>query len=214
MSSPFRRSSRDRSKRWGVPLVLSIPVLLFIWVFGLIWFVSKVPTAPVNDQTRTDAVIVLTGGTGRLEAGLQILSDGYAKLLFVSGVARGVDVQALLKLVRRKPDDFACCIAVGYRADNTAGNAIETTQWIKNNRLVSLRLVTASYHMPRSLYEFTKAMPAIKIIPHPVFPPKFKRDGWWRWPGTAKLLANEFNKFLIAKAGIGPDVKRLWDSKP
>jgi uncharacterized SAM-binding protein YcdF (DUF218 family) len=214
MNSAFRRPGRGRSKRWGLPLISSIFALFLIWVFGLIWFVSKVPTVPVNDQTKTDAVIVLTGGTGRLEAGLQILSEGFGKLLFVSGVARGVDVQVLLKLVRRKPDDFTCCIAVGYRADNTAGNAIETSQWIKKNKLTSLRLVTASYHMPRSLYEFTRAMPAIKIIPHPVFPPQFKRDGWWRWPGTAKLLASEFNKFLIAKAGLGPDVKRLWDRKP
>ena len=49
MSSAFRRSGRDHGKRWGVPLILSIVVLLFIWVFGLIWFVSKVPAGPVND---------------------------------------------------------------------------------------------------------------------------------------------------------------------
>ena len=159
-------------------------------------------------------MIVLTGGTGRLEAGLQLLAEGYAKLLFVSGVARGVDVQALLRLVRRKPDEFACCIAVGYRADNTAGNAVETTEWIRKNKLTSLRLVTASYHIPRSLYEFRRAMPDIKIIPHPVFPPQFKRDNWWRWPGTAKLLASEFNKFLVARAGLGPNMKRLRDIKP
>lgn len=207
-------SSRRSSRGWGLRILYCVTALMLVWLLGLTWFVGKVPTRPHEDQTRTDAIIVLTGGTGRLESGLQLLAAGYAKQLFVSGVARGVDVQALLKLVRRKPDDFACCIAVGYRADNTAGNAIETTQWIKENKLKSLRLVTASYHMPRSFYEFTKAMPTIKIIPHPVFPPQFKRNDWWRWPGTAKLLASEFNKFLIAKMGIGHDMKRMWESKP
>ncbi|NKB19392.1 MAG: YdcF family protein [Alphaproteobacteria bacterium] len=214
MSWASRRSRKGLGKRWGIPFIFSIIALLATWMLGLTWFVSKVPARHIENRTKTDAIIVLTGGTGRLEAGLQLLADGYAKLLFVSGVARGVDVQALLKLVRRKPDDFACCIAVGYRADSTAGNAIETTQWIKKNKLSSLRLVTASYHMPRSLYEFRKVMPSIKIVPHSVFPPQFKRNGWWRWPGTARLLAIEFNKYLIAKIGIGPDMKRLWDSKP
>tara|TARA_Y100001936_G_C16085055_1_gene681041 strand:- start:2052 stop:2642 length:591 start_codon:yes stop_codon:yes gene_type:complete len=183
-------------------LVSGILFICLIWIFGLIWFVSEVPKNPTNDETKTDAIIVLTGGTGRLETGLQLLSEGHARLLFVSGVARGVDVQALLRLVRRKPNDFACCIAVGYQADNTAGNAHETTEWITKNKLSSLRLVTANYHMPRSLFEFRRAMPDIKILPHPVFPPQFKRENWWRWPGTAQLLASEFNKFLIAKTGL------------
>ncbi len=213
MSWRSRRSRKGFIQGWGLPLVFSIFALVAIWTLGLTWFVSTVPTRQVEDKTKTDAIIVLTGGTGRLEVGLQLLAEGYAKLLFISGVARGVDVQALLRLVRRKPDDFACCIAVGYRADNTAGNAVETTQWIKKNKLTSLRLVTASYHIPRSLYEFHRAMPDISIIPHPVFPPQFKRDNWWRWLGTARLLASEFNKYLIACAGFGANMKRLWDGK-
>ena len=209
MSWVSQRSRETRSIGWRASFLFSTLALVVIWTLGLTWFVSKIPARQVENQTKTDAIIVLTGGTRRLETGLHLLAEGYAKLLFISGVARGVDIQALLKLVRRKPDYFTCCIAVGYRADNTAGNAIETTQWIKKNKLGSLRLVTASYHMPRSLYEFRKAMPGIKIVPHAVFPPKFKRDDWWRWPGTARLLAIEFNKFLIAKAGISPDMKRL-----
>jgi len=186
--------------------------MLILWVIGLIWYVREVPTNRVEDRTKTDAIIVLTGGTGRLEAGLQLLSEDYAKSLFISGVARGLDVQALLKLVSRNPNEFACCIAVGYRADNTAGNAAETTNWIVKNRFTSLRLVTASYHMPRSLFEFRRTMPEIKIVPHPVFPPKFKRLSWWRWPGSAQLLASEFNKYLIAKIGLSGD-RWTWDKK-
>ena len=39
----------------------------------------------------------------------------------------------------------------------------------------SLRLVTASYHMPRSMLEFARAMPDIAIVPNPVFP-EFMRE--------------------------------------
>jgi uncharacterized SAM-binding protein YcdF (DUF218 family) len=112
-----------------------------------------------------------------------------------------VDVAALLRVARRAPKELECCISVGYRADDTAGNAEETAGWVNERGFKSIRLVTASYHMPRSLIEFRHAMPAIRIIPHPVFPPQFKRRRWWLWPGTATLLASEFNKYVIAMAG-------------
>ena len=69
---------------------------------------------------------------------------------------------------------------------------------MNRNGFKSIRLVTANYHMPRSLIEFRRAMPSILIVPHPVYPPQFKRSRWWLWPGTAALLASEFNKYMIA----------------
>ena len=64
--------------------------------------------------------------------------------------------------------------------------------------LHSLRLVTADYHMPRSLLEFRSAMPKIEIIANPVFPDRVRRESWWRSPGTASLLINEYDKYLVA----------------
>ncbi len=212
MTSKFKRTKTSRSNIRGQLMIFTGVLVIVVWIMGLIWFVDEVPTNRTEDLTRTDAIIVLTGGTGRLEAGLQLLSEGYAKLLFISGVARGIDVQALLKLVSRNRNDFACCIVVGYRADNTAGNAVETTKWIVENKFDSLRLVTASYHMPRSLFEFRRKMPNIKIVPHPVFPPQFKRQSWWRWPGSAQLLASEFNKYLLSKIGLTRD-DWTWEKK-
>ncbi len=162
-----------------------------------------------RSSVATDAIVVLTGGTGRLETGLQLLSDNRGRSLFVSGVARGVDVAALLRLARRSPENLACCIAVGYQADDTAGNARETAEWMKKQGFASLRLVTANYHMPRSLIEFRRAMPAARIVAHSVFPEQFKGDSWWRFPGTAMLLVSEFNKYLIARMALGDAVKKL-----
>jgi uncharacterized SAM-binding protein YcdF (DUF218 family) len=83
-------------------------------------------------------------------------------------------------------------------ADDTRGNAVETAAWIREQGFGSLRLVTANYHMPRSLLEFRHAMPDIEIVPHPVFPENFKQDEWWLWPGSASLLASEYSKYLVA----------------
>jgi uncharacterized SAM-binding protein YcdF (DUF218 family) len=212
MTNRFQRTKNSSINRRGRLMIFSCGLIIIVWIMGLIWFVDKVPTNRTDDHTRTDSIIVLTGGTGRLEAGLQLLSEGYAKLLFISGVARGLDVQALLKLFSGNRSDFVCCIIIGYRADNTAGNAVETAKWIVENKFNSLRLVTASYHMPRSLFEFRRKMPNIKIVPHPVFPPQFKRQNWWRWPGSAQLLASEFNKYLISKIGLNRD-DWTWEKK-
>ena len=187
--------------RWLRLGLYVMAVVCVIWFSGLLWFSTQVPDGGEAPTTRTDAIVVLTGGTGRLDTGLLLLEKNFATHLFVSGVARGVDVATLLRVAQRAPKELECCISVGYRADDTAGNAAETAGWVDKRGFDSIRLVTASYHMPRSLIEFRHAMPAIHIIPHPVYPPRFKRSRWWLWPGTASLLASEFNKYMIAWAG-------------
>ncbi len=104
----------------------------------------------------------------------------------------------LLRLAQTSPDAAECCIALGYSASDTISNASETAKWMAAQGYLSLRLVTASYHMRRSLLEFRRAMPEARIVPHPVFSENVKLDGWWRWPGTAMLIIGEYNKYLVA----------------
>ncbi len=100
---------------------------------------------------------------------------------------------------------------LGYEADNTRGNAIETAAWMKQQGYGSLRLVTATYHMPRSLLELRRVMPGIEIVPHPVFTETFKREDWWLWPGSSTLLITEYTKYLVALARgpLDPLLNRL-----
>jgi uncharacterized SAM-binding protein YcdF (DUF218 family) len=190
--------SRRRKKSVFKASAVILVIAALVWIGGLVWFAESISALGGTSTEKTDAIVVLTGGVGRLDAGLQLLDDGRASQLFVSGVARGVDVAVLLRIARRQPDEFACCIAVGYQADNTAGNAQETASWMKKKDFKSFILVTAAYHMPRSLVEFRRMMPDLMILPHPVFPPRFKHEKWWQWPGTAELLASEFSKYLFA----------------
>jgi len=177
----------------------SLAVLMaVIWLIGLWRFAAAIPsdvTAP--DQT-TDAIVVLTGGSLRVEGGLRLLAEGKAKKLFISGVYRGVDVTEILHVSRQSPDSVACCVVLGHAADNTLGNARETAQWIESKGYHSLRLVTASYHMPRSMLEFTRAMPDIEIVPNPVFPEFMQEAAWWQSRRSAALIASEYSKYLAA----------------
>lgn len=175
-------------------------VLAVAWLAGLFWYAADVPRSPptgADAERRTDAIVVLTGGSNRLVTGLELLAAGRAKKLFVSGVYDGVEVQELLKLSRHSPTEMECCITLGYSADSTIGNAYETADWMRDQGFRSLRLVTANYHMRRSMLELAMAMPDVELVPHPVVAPTVHLDDWWMWPGTANLLVNEYNKLLV-----------------
>jgi len=191
---PRRPRSFRRIFRWtGAPLALGVA-----WLAGLLWYAAIMPERIEDATTPTDAIVVLTGGTERLDTGLALLRQKMGGKLFVSGVYRGVDVTELLRLSRQKPDEVECCIVLGHAADNTVGNAVETAAWMRAEGFHSLRLVTSNYHMQRSLLEFRYAMPDVAIVPHPVFPHKVMLSQWWLWPGTAHLIAAEYTKFLGA----------------
>ena len=183
-------------------LVGVIVMLGAAWGGGLFWFAASIPEVVSDPAARTDAIVVLTGGSGRLGTGLELLSGDRAGKLFVSGVYRGVDVAKLLEMSRHSPQELRCCVEIGHSAGNTAGNAVETAAWMRRQGYRSLRLVTSSYHMPRSLLLFRQAMPDVLLVANPVFPPHVKLDGWWFYPGSARLLMVEYSKYLVSLLSV------------
>ena len=179
-------------------LVFAAGALFALWFAGLLWFATALPREVGDAGEGTDAIVVLTGGSARLSQGLDLLAQERAQKLFVSGVYRGVDITELFRVRQQSPDEFACCVSLGHEADDTRGNAVETAAWMRAQGFESLRLVTANYHMPRSLLEFRHAMPDVEIDPHPVFPEDFKQDEWWLWSRSASLVASEYSKYLIS----------------
>ncbi|MGE0153408.1 MAG: YdcF family protein [Reyranellaceae bacterium] len=178
-------------------LGLVVGVLLAIWFLGLVWFVGSLPTGVAEPQRKTDAVVVLTGGSLRLGEGLRLLRAGLAPKLFVSGVPSGVDLAQLLQSIDDRGSSTPCCITLGHIAADTPGNARESAVWARQEGVRSIRLVTSAYHMPRSLMEFRTAAPGIDLVPHPVFPATVRQEAWWRFPGTADLLIGEYHKCLM-----------------
>lgn len=201
---PRRRQDQRRPSRAAL-FSLGVATLTIAWILGFFVFVAAIPDANDDVLTQTDAIVVLTGGSGRLEEGIALLTDKRAKKLFVSGVYQGVDVRQLLDISRTAPEELTCCVALGYAANSTLGNATETAEWLEEERFRSIRLVTANYHMPRSLAEFRHLMPNVRIVPHAVFPEQFKRDEWWQYPGTAQLILIEYLKYLAASIRHGAE---------
>jgi uncharacterized SAM-binding protein YcdF (DUF218 family) len=202
MRDRFRR--RRRGLRRLLPRLVTILLIGFLaWLGGLVYFATLIPDKGDNVDVATDAVVVLTGGSDRLREGLRLLADGKAKQLLISGVHREATLDDLLKIgeppANLSPQAIQCCITIGYQAGNTFGNATEAAAWAAANGVRSLRLVTADYHMPRSLLEFSLAMPDVRILPHPVFPEVVKRDEWWLWPGSASLVVSEYHKYAATR---------------
>lgn len=167
--------------------------LALLWALGGIWFAASVVSMKPENDIKTDAIIVLTGGDKRVNAGLDLLADGHGEKLFISGVNLQVKPEELVALWPGDKDKVLCCITLGYTADTTGDNAAESQQWIKENKVKSIWLVTSNYHMARASLLFHQVMPEIQIYKYPVVPSDFEPWKEQFWP----LAFEEYNKLLL-----------------
>ncbi len=170
--------------------------------FGFVLFANAVMREPEVQNVHADGIVVLTGGQTRITEAAKLLQDGRGRRLLISGVNQKIGRPSLLKISGIDEKTFNCCVDLGYAALNTVGNAEETRRWAEALGYDRLIVVTASYHMPRSLAELARVMPNIELVPHPVAPDGLKRKVWWLDASTTRLLASEYIKFLPAAARL------------
>jgi uncharacterized SAM-binding protein YcdF (DUF218 family) len=130
-----------------------------LWIGGFILFVLNLP-GPAASGTRTDGVAVLTGGPGRIARGVAVLKAGLAQRLMVSGVHPSVKPAEIGAAAGIPARLNACCVDLGFEADSTRSNAEEVSAWAAKHGFKTIRLVTASYHMPRARAELEARVPA------------------------------------------------------
>jgi uncharacterized SAM-binding protein YcdF (DUF218 family) len=165
---------------------------------GFLVFVNGVDRdqkVPIGDA---DAIVVLTGGPARIDAAVDLLERGKAKRLLITGVYPATTREELKQITAADKELFACCIDIDRQARNTIDNAVETRQWLAQHRFDSVIVVTANYHMPRAMAELGRVLPSVTLIPYPVVDKNVHVDAWWAYPGTTKLLASEYVKYLPA----------------
>lgn len=166
-----------------------LALFVLIWAMGFAVFMLSLGR-PLSDQ-KTDAIVVLTGGPGRIERGLKVLRADDAKRMFVSGVDR--DVRPVEFIVEYKIERalFDRAIDLGWQAVDTRSNAIETADWVKEHGFKTVRLVTSDWHMPRARLELASALPDVTIL----------GDGVRSHP-RFKMLLREYHKFLVRRAAL------------
>lgn len=170
-------------------IVRTIGVIALAWALGFAAFMLTL--ARPDDATVTDAVVVPTGGAGRIDRGIAVLQARQARRMLVTGVGPGVRPLDLAITYKVRPSLFACCIDLGPEAVDTRSNAEETARWVYEHHFRSVRLVTSDWHMARAKMELRSALKDVAIV----------EDGVASEPRLA-LLINEYNKLLLRRVAL------------
>jgi uncharacterized SAM-binding protein YcdF (DUF218 family) len=139
--------------------------IILCWALGFAWFAIDLPQ-PGGDEN-TDAIVVLTGGPGRIERGLAVLKAGNARRMLISGVDRRVRL-ADLERAFHAPTNLLSRIDLGRSAVDTRSNALETKRWIAGHHYRSVRLVTTDWHMRRARFELRQVLSDVTVVPDAV----------------------------------------------
>jgi uncharacterized SAM-binding protein YcdF (DUF218 family) len=222
-STPFF----TRIGRW----LMLLAALGLLWLGGGIAYIERVESLPAPDETKTDAIVVLTGGAARLATALRLLNENKADRLLVSGVAQTATKATLMQAVLPAMPDaaqasgnwqgidlqllFDCCVDLGFEAEDTAGNAAETASWAAARGYKTIRLVTANYHMPRALVEFGRYLPGFTMLPHPVRSDAMRVEDWWQRRTATAFLLGEYTKYVAAllRAHLGSQLSATLEQK-
>jgi uncharacterized SAM-binding protein YcdF (DUF218 family) len=194
---PFLSEAKSRR------IILIMLALAALYMLGFLVFALRLPAEDKSPGERTDAIIALTGETRRITEAVRELAKGNAGRLFISGVHRPAPIgrvvdRAIDELKKEKKllgtrEALRAKIQTGS-AENTIENALESSRWVRENNISSVRLMTSYYHMPRSMMVFKKHMPEVRIIPHPIGP----EGGGSAFQSAARLrLAfSEYSKYV------------------
>ena len=164
-----------------------IAAVLLLWMLGFAWFAVSLP-GPAGDQA-TDAVVVLTGGRGRIERGLDLIRQKRAQRMLITGVDRQVRPHELAAEYRAPISLFDCCVDLGREAVDTRSNAQETANWVRHHKYRTIRLVTTDWHMARARYELARMLDGQVTIVRDAVPSE---------PGLLVLLT-EYNKYVLRR---------------
>lgn len=172
-----------------------VALLLLCWALGFAAFMVALP-APAGDA-RTDAIVVPTGGAGRIPRGIALMEAGRARRMLVTGTAPGVTRADLVRAYGH-PRAFACCVDLGPEAVDTRGNAEETAAWVRDHGFRSIRLVTSDWHARRARLELGSALDDDMTI---------MVDGVPSQP-TLRQALNEYHKLLVRRVVLWGEALR------
>ena len=171
-------------------------LLLLVYALGFVLFAFTLGKPAPARAAATDAAVVLTGGPGRLEHGIDVLKAHKAKRLLVAGVDPSVTKPDLVRRIPAGRKWIACCVDLGSESVDTRSNAEEAGRWLGRRNYHSLRLITSDWHMRRARYEFQKILGSkYEIV----------TDAVRTEPGIVTLFS-EYNKYLLRRVAVWADI--------
>lgn len=146
-------------------------------------------------ELKTDAIVVLAGGRGRVEEGVRLYRKNQGRWLFLIGVDPVVRKSDLYRerAGERSGDD----VVLEKVSRNTLENALFARELIARKEISAITLITSRYHMKRAALIFRSVLPKdIAIYSHPV-DSRNLQERWWNHGGSTRLLFSEFYKYCL-----------------
>tara|TARA_Y100001936_G_C15991271_1_gene622473 strand:+ start:671 stop:1261 length:591 start_codon:yes stop_codon:yes gene_type:complete len=184
----MKQTTRFKIKKAFLFLLSLSLFSVFVWAAMFAYYAHIINDYKSIQLQKSSAIIVLTGDSFRISYGIELLKQGYAPNLFITGVHNKYD-DTFIK------EDSPCCIEVGSQAINTIGNAIEAGFWLKRNKIDNFILVTSDYHMPRSVNVFERILGEDIDIQTAVV----KTNQTPMTMRRAKVITKEFVKYILQR---------------
>lgn len=171
-------------------------LVALIYALGFILFTVTLGKPAARDAARTEAAVVITGGVGRIEHGVEILKAGKVQRLLVAGADPAVTKRDLIRRLGGSAKLVNCCVDLGSESVDTRSNAEEASRWLAKRRYRSFRLITSDWHMRRARYDFRQVLgDKYTIVPDAVrSSPRFI------------TLFGEYNKYVLRRLAVWLDI--------
>jgi uncharacterized SAM-binding protein YcdF (DUF218 family) len=171
-------------------------LLLLFYALGFVLFAFTLGKPAPADAAPSDAAVVLTGGSGRIEHAIDVVKDHEARRLLVAGVDPSVTKPDLARRIPGSRPWLACCVDLGSESVDTRSNAEEAGRWLVRHNYQSVRLITSDWHMRRARYEFEKALGRKYVL---------TTDAVRTEPSFLTLFG-EYNKYLLRRLAVWADL--------
>lgn len=170
--------------------------LLLLYALGFVLFAFTLGKPAKASTARTDAAVVLTGGSGRIQHAIDVLRQGKVRRVLIAGADPAVTKGDLERRVTGGGALLKCCVDLGSESVDTRSNAEEANRWLTRHRFQSVRLITSDWHMRRARYEFQKILgPKYVLV----------TDAVRSEPSFLTLFA-EYNKFVLRRLAVWADL--------
>ena len=171
-------------------------LLVLLYALGFVLFSVTLGKPALASAAKTDAAVVITGGSGRIEHGIEVVKRHQAKRLLVAGADPSVTKADLIRRLGGNTGLVNCCVDLGSESVDTRSNAEEAKRWLAKHQYSSLRLITSDWHMRRARYEFRR------VLGHDY---KLVADAVRTEPGFLTLFA-EYNKYVLRRLAVWLDI--------
>jgi uncharacterized SAM-binding protein YcdF (DUF218 family) len=171
-------------------------LIALIYGLGFVLFAFTLGKPAPATAAATDAAVVLTGGSGRIEHAIDVLRGGKARRLLVAGADPSVTKADIARRLGGSRKLIECCVDLGSESVDTRSNAEEAGRWLTQHQFHSVRLITSDWHMRRARYEFDKVLGR----KYPLV-----TDGVATEPSFLTLFG-EYNKLLLRRAAVWADI--------